>query len=112
MLAVDLAEGDFSEVPDDFDYVLNFAVSFDPSFDVVFSTIVEGLGLLMSHCRNAKAFLHCSTTGVYQFKDQRNSRRRTRLGIITRSSFPPTVSQRRQQRVSPALARGNGTSPQ
>src|SRR5690606_23822191 len=26
----------------------------------------EGVGLLMSHCRAAKGFLHCSTTGVYQ----------------------------------------------
>ena len=65
----DLAEPDFSEVPKDCDYVINFAVSYEPDFDKTITTIVEGLGFLMSHCRNAKAFLHCSTTGVYQFKD-------------------------------------------
>ncbi len=62
----DLSEPDFSEVPNDFDYVLNFAVSFDPNFDATITSIVEGLGFLMSHCRNAKAFIHCSTCGVYK----------------------------------------------
>jgi len=65
-LKYDLAKSDVSGLPDDFDYVLNFAVSYESDFDIVISTIVEGLGLLMSHCRRAKAFLHCSTTGVYQ----------------------------------------------
>jgi UDP-glucuronate 4-epimerase len=98
-VAVDLAEGDFSEVPNDFDYVLNFAVTFDPSFDVVFSTIVEGLGLLMSHCRNAKAFLHCSTTGVYQFKDHEELKETDPLGD-NHQVFIPTYS------ISKAAAEG------
>ena len=62
----DLTEPEFSGIPEDFDYVLNFAVSYESDFDIVISAIVEGLGLLMSHCRRAKAFLHCSTTGVYR----------------------------------------------
>jgi nucleoside-diphosphate-sugar epimerase len=79
-VTVDLAEGDYSGLPDDFDYVLNFAVSFEQSFDMVFAAIVEGLGLLMSHCRNAKAFLHCSTTGVYQFNDHEELKETDPLG--------------------------------
>lgn len=86
---VDLAEGDYSGLPDDFDYVLNFAVSFDPSFDVVFSTIVEGLGLLMSHCRNAKAFFHCSSTGVYQFNDHQEIKETDPLGDNHQVLIPP-----------------------
>ncbi len=85
---VDLAEADFSELPNDFDYVLNFAVSFDMSFDTVISTIVEGLGLLMSHCRNAKAFFHCSTTGVYKFDGHRALKEADLLGDNHRVLIP------------------------
>jgi UDP-glucuronate 4-epimerase len=67
-VALDLEQGDFSSLPDDFDYVLNFAVfkGAAQSFDQDIRANAEGVGLLMSHCRKAKAFLHCSTTGVYQ----------------------------------------------
>ena len=66
----DLGQADyFEQLPKDFDYLLNFAVSFDPGFDEVFRASVEGLGLLINHCHNVKAFFHCSTTGVYQFKN-------------------------------------------
>jgi len=64
----DLDHPEFSGVPGDFDYVLNFAVSFDPDFDKTITTTVEGLGLLMGHCRNAKALFHCSSIAVYQSK--------------------------------------------
>jgi len=76
----DLAEPDFSEIPDDFDYVLNFAVSFDPNFDVSLTVVAEGLGFLMSHCRNVKAFLHCSTCGVYQVSGHRPMKETDPLG--------------------------------
>ncbi len=85
---VDLAEADFSGLPNDFDYALNFAVSFDQSFDAVFNAIVEGLGLLMSHCRNAEAFFHCSTTGVYQFKGHEEIKETDVLGDNHRVIIP------------------------
>jgi len=66
----DLDHPEFSGVPSDFDYVLNFAVSFDPDFDKTLTTTVEGLGLLMGHCQNAKALFHCSSIAVYQSKGQ------------------------------------------
>jgi len=84
----DLAKADFSKLPKDFDYVLNFAVSFDSSFDVVITTIVEGLGLLMSHCRDAKAFFHCSTTGVYQFNGHQPLKETDMLGDNHRFLIP------------------------
>ena len=65
-VTADLIEGDFAELPDDFDYVLNFAVAHPPDFDTALATNAEGIALLMGHCRRAKAFLHCSSTGVYQ----------------------------------------------
>ena len=65
---LDLEAGDFSSLPDDFDYVLNLAVVKTPNFAHDLRCNGESTGLLMSHCRKAKAFLHCSTTGVYQPK--------------------------------------------
>ena len=68
-VAIDLANPDFSELPNDFDYVLNFAVykGAAENFDEDIRGNAEAVGLLMSHCRKAKAFLHCSTTGVYEY---------------------------------------------
>jgi UDP-glucuronate 4-epimerase len=63
---VDLVSADFSELPDDFDYVVNMAVLHPPDFDTALAANAEGIGLLMAHCRKAKAVLHCSSTGVYQ----------------------------------------------
>lgn len=63
---VDLVTADFSELPEDFDYVLNFAVLHAPDFDTAIAANAEGIGLLMAHCRRARAILHCSSTGVYQ----------------------------------------------
>ena len=64
----DLAAARFDEVPEDLDYVLHFAVakSGEDDFDSDLAMNAEGVGLLMHHCRKAKAFLHCSTTGVYR----------------------------------------------
>jgi len=67
-VALDLGDGDFSALPEDFDYVLNFAVVKTDDFDHDLRCNGESTGLLMSHCRGAKAFLHCSTTGVYEPK--------------------------------------------
>ncbi len=67
-VVADLEKGDFSGVPEDFDYVLHFAVfrTSGDDFDLDFRNNAEGTGLLMRHCRKAKAFLHVSSTAVYQ----------------------------------------------
>ncbi len=64
---VDMAQGDFRELPQDFDYVLNFAVVRDvgDDFDTELIANAEAVGLLMQHCRAAKAFLHVSSCAVY-----------------------------------------------
>ncbi len=65
-IETNLAAGDFSAVPADVDYVLNLAVVKSNRWDVDLAANAEAAGLLMQHCRAAKAVLHCSSTGVYQ----------------------------------------------
>ena len=50
-------------MPDDVDYVLNLAVVKSNRWDVDLRGNAEAAGLLMDHCRDATAFLHCSSTG-------------------------------------------------
>lgn len=63
---IDLATGDVEAIPEDIDYVLHFAVAKSPDFAADLRANAEGVGHLMSRCRAAKAFLCCSTTGVYK----------------------------------------------
>ena len=69
-VSTDLGSGDFGELPRDFDAVLHLAVarSPEPDFDADLRANAEAVGLLMEHCRESGAFLHCSTTGVYHPK--------------------------------------------
>ena len=62
----DLARDGLDDVPDDVDLVLNLAVVKSNRWDVDLRGNAEATGLLMAHCRRAAAFLHCSSTGVYQ----------------------------------------------
>jgi nucleoside-diphosphate-sugar epimerase len=62
----DFTTGDLAAVPDDFDYVVHFAANTHPTTqDQGMVDNAEGAGLLMNHCKRAKAFLQVSTTGVY-----------------------------------------------
>jgi nucleoside-diphosphate-sugar epimerase len=63
---VDLAAGDYSAVPHDVTYGLHFARASVGEWGADLDTNVGGLALLMEFCQNAKAFLHCSSTAVYQ----------------------------------------------
>ena len=65
-VTLDLSDPDFSVVPPGLDYVINLAVTHAPKFEKALAANAESLGLLMSHCRDVEAFLHCSSTGVYQ----------------------------------------------
>jgi nucleoside-diphosphate-sugar epimerase len=62
----DFAKTDLSSVPADVDYVCNFAVVKSNRWDIDIAGNAEAVGLLMAHCRSARAFLHCSSTGVYE----------------------------------------------
>ena len=67
----DLAIGDFTDVPDDFTYVVHLAAFQGPGldFDHAIPVNAEGTGLLLAHCRNAKAALVMSTHSVYRPHD-------------------------------------------
>lgn len=64
---LDLASGDFTGLPEDFDYLLHFAVFQlgGADYDHALQVNAEGTALLMAHCRRAKACLVMSTCAVY-----------------------------------------------
>ena len=53
-------------LPEDADYVLNFAVAKTNDWERDLAANSGGLAYLMEHHRNARAFLHCSSTAVYK----------------------------------------------
>lgn len=87
-VAVDLAQGALDAVPRDVDYVLNFAVmkSGDWAYDL--KANAEGAGRLMLHCRDASAFLHCSSTAVYAYKKHEPRAEDAPLGDNHRAMMP------------------------
>lgn len=88
-LAVDLAKSDaLDRVPNDFTYVLNFAVVKSGDFAYDLAANAEAAGRLLAHCRTAKAFLHCSSGGVYQYAGHRPQREDAPLGDNHRVMFP------------------------
>jgi UDP-glucuronate 4-epimerase len=68
-LAADLENPDsLSVIPEAIDYVINCAVGRSNRFDRDFPANAEGVGFLMARCRRARAFVHMSTTGVYEYR--------------------------------------------
>jgi UDP-glucuronate 4-epimerase len=69
--AVDLGSGDFGELPSDFTYVVHLAwMRADlAQLEDALRANVEGAGLVLQHCRNAKAALVMSGMGVYSAND-------------------------------------------
>jgi nucleoside-diphosphate-sugar epimerase len=79
-VSADLAKADFGDVPRDVDYVLNLAVVKSGKWDLDLAANAEATGLLMAHLRDAKAWLQCSSTGVYQPAGQHALRETDPLG--------------------------------
>ena len=65
-VAHDLVDGDLSGLPRDFGYVLNFSVMKTNDWGRDLDGNAGGVAALMHHCRGTRAFLHCSSTAVYQ----------------------------------------------
>ena len=89
-LHADLASDDFAKVPNDFTYVLNLAVvkSRDGNFEYDLAANAEGTGRLMYHCRGVKAWLQCSSAGVYQHAGHRPLTESDPLGDNHRVMLP------------------------
>lgn len=65
-LSLDLADGRFDELPSDFTHLLHLAADFGEDYERGLRVNAEGTGLLLSHCRRAKAALVMSTVTVYK----------------------------------------------
>lgn len=89
-VGVDLTAGDLGDLPADFDYVMNFAVARDVGndFNQEIRANAESVGLLMSHCRKAKAFLHVSSCAVYHPNGHNLLTENSALGDNHRVMFP------------------------
>jgi UDP-glucuronate 4-epimerase len=106
---VDLAAGDFTGIPNDFDYVLNLAVAKSGSWNKDLGANAESVGLLMAHCRNAKAFLHCSSAAVYDPPDDEPRTERAALGDNHKPLFPTySISKIAGEVVARTMARALG----
>ncbi len=85
---VDLARGTLDDIPTDVDFVCNFGVVKSNRWDVDITGNAEAAGLLMEHCRTATAFLHCSSTGVYEAADGEPQKETDPLGDNHRVMMP------------------------
>jgi UDP-glucuronate 4-epimerase len=108
---VNLADGDFTDLPTDFDYVLNLAVAKSGHWDKDLRANAESVGLLMAHCRAAKAFLHCSSAAVYDPPDDDPRTERAALGDNHKFLFPTySISKIAGEVVARSMARALGVS--
>jgi nucleoside-diphosphate-sugar epimerase len=107
--AVNLAAGDFTGVPSDFDYVINLAVAKSGRWDKDLAANAESVGLLMAHCADATAFLHCSSAAVYDPPDDEPRNERTVLGDNHKSMLPTySISKIAGEVVARSMARALG----
>lgn len=107
--SVNLATGDFSGIPSDFDYVLNLAVAKSGRWGKDLAANAESVGLLMAHCADAQAFLHCSSAAVYDPPDDDPRTEDAALGDNHKSLFPTySISKIAGEVVARTMARALG----
>jgi nucleoside-diphosphate-sugar epimerase len=105
----DLSDPDLSVLPAGVDYVINLAVTHSNTFDKALRANAESLGLVMAHFRDAKAFLHCSSTGVYAPNGQHPMRESDPLGDNHRAMLPTySISKIAAESVARLSARLHG----
>jgi nucleoside-diphosphate-sugar epimerase len=106
---VNLAAGNFAGIPSDFDYVLNLAVAKSGRWNKDLAANAESVGLLMAHCPDAKAFLHCSSAAVYDPPNDDPRTEDTALGDNHKSLFPTySISKIAGEVVARTMARALG----
>jgi len=87
-VGTDLVRGSIADLPSDVDYVCNFAVVKSNRWEIDMAGNAEAAALLMAHCKTARAFLHCSSTGVYEAADGSPQRETDPLGDNHRVMMP------------------------
>ncbi len=106
---VNLSAGDFDGLPTDFDYVINLAVAKSGKWDKDMAANAESVGLLMAHCRGAKAFLHCSSGAVYDPPGDEPRAEGAALGDNHKPLFPTySISKIAGETVARTMARALG----
>jgi UDP-glucuronate 4-epimerase len=71
-LTLDMADPEFSTMPDDFDYVFHAAVDTGTEdWTRCVKTNAHNSGALLHHCRAARGFVFCSTGSVYGYQGRR-----------------------------------------
>jgi nucleoside-diphosphate-sugar epimerase len=64
---LDIADGDFGDLPTDFTYLLHLAADFSvDDYDRALKVNAEATGFVLEHCRHAKAALVMSTVTTYK----------------------------------------------
>lgn len=86
-VTVDLAADSMDGLPDEIDYVLNLAVAKSGKWHIDLPVNAEGVGKLMLHYRDADAFLHVSSTAVYEYAGSEPRSEASPLGDNHRSLF-------------------------
>lgn len=89
---LDLVKGDLSDLPDEVDYVLHFAVVKSDKWTVALDGNVGGPASLMEKYAGIRGFLHVSSTAVYQPDGHREFTEDDPLGDSHRNYYLPTYS--------------------
>ena len=108
--SVDLADPDWGDLPEDFDYVLHLAAFIAPGedYETALRINAEGTGSLMSYCRGARACLVMSTNSVYanEADPAEPAPTMTKSASINATPLQPRANRRRAEPVPHfALAR-------
>ena len=87
-LTLDMADPDFSTVPDDFGYVFHAAVDTGTDdWTRCVKTNAHNSGALLHHCRTARGFVFCSTGSVYGYPGHRPLRETDPPGVPLRPNY-------------------------
>jgi UDP-glucuronate 4-epimerase len=89
---LDLVKAEMDDLPEAVDYVVHFAVVKSGKWSIDLDGNVSGLAMIMERYQNAKAFMHCSTTAVYQPDGHVEFSEDSPLGDSHRNYFLPTYS--------------------
>lgn len=89
---LDLVKGDLSSLPEQVDYVAHFAVMKSGKWSIDLDGNVSGLLLLMERFADATAFLHCSTSAVYEPHPHDEAHEDSPLGDNHRAYYLETYS--------------------
>jgi nucleoside-diphosphate-sugar epimerase len=88
----DLAKGDLSDLPDEVDYVLHFAVVKSDKWNVALDGNLGGPLHLMEKYAGVRGFLHVSSTAVYHPDGHHEFAEDDPLGDCHRNYYLPTYS--------------------